>query len=108
MNQGTTTSPRCYLFALVDGGGTVPPELGAVRRLVERGHDVTVLAEDSIIEDVRATGATLRPWVQAPNRPSRLPQHDRRWLRMRCMRRPTSPSLRPRRTRRCCGTRASS
>ncbi len=27
-----------YLFALVDGGGTVPPELGVVRRLVERGH----------------------------------------------------------------------
>src|SRR3712207_8410129 len=25
---------RRYLFALVDGGGTVPPELGLVRRLV--------------------------------------------------------------------------
>jgi MGT family glycosyltransferase len=71
-----TVSPRTYLFALVDGGGTVPPELGAVRRLVERGHDVTVVGEDSIVEDVRASGATFRPWVQAPNRPSRLPEHD--------------------------------
>jgi hypothetical protein len=55
-----TVSPRTYLFALVDGGGTVPPALGAVRRLVERGHAVAVLGEDSIVEDVRATDATFR------------------------------------------------
>lgn len=67
---------RSYLFALVDGGGTVPPELGTVRRLVERGHRVTVLAEDSMLHDVRATGATFRPWVEAPNRPDRSPEHD--------------------------------
>ena len=65
-----------YLFALVDGGGTVPPELAAARRLVERGHVVTVLAEDSMAPDVRATGATYRPWVEAPNRPDRRPEHD--------------------------------
>ena len=65
-----------YLFALVDGGGTVPPELAAARRLVERGHVVTVLAEDSMEPDVRATGATFRPWVEAPNRPDRRPEHD--------------------------------
>ena len=65
-----------YLFALVDGGGTVPPELGVVRRLVERGHRVTVLAEDSMADDVRATGATLRPWTSAPNRPDRKPEND--------------------------------
>jgi hypothetical protein len=33
---------RRYLFALVGGCGTVPPELGAARRLVERGHCVEV------------------------------------------------------------------
>ncbi|MET0458499.1 MAG: glycosyltransferase [Ilumatobacteraceae bacterium] len=65
-----------YLFALVDGGGTVPPELAAARRLVERGHLVTVLAEDSMEPDVRATGAEFRPWVEAPNRPDRRPEHD--------------------------------
>ncbi len=67
----TTTHPSRYLVALVDGGGTVPPELGAVRALVARGHDVTVLAEDSTEADVRATGATFRPWVQGLNRPDR-------------------------------------
>jgi MGT family glycosyltransferase len=67
---------RRYLFALVDGGGNVPPELSAARQLVERGHDVTVLAEHSVADEVRATGATFRPWVHAPNRPDRRPEHD--------------------------------
>jgi MGT family glycosyltransferase len=71
-----TNPTRTYLFTLVDGGGTVPPELGVVRRLVERGHDVTVLAEDSMRDDVRVTGATFRPWTTAPNRPSRRPEDD--------------------------------
>ena len=70
------TTPRTYLFTLVDGGGTVPPELGTVRRLVERGHRVTVLAEDSMRAEVDATGATFRPWATAPNRPDRTAEHD--------------------------------
>ena len=70
------TTRRTYLFALVDGGGTVPPELGTVRRLVERGHRVTVLAEDSMRDDVLASGGTYRPWTEAPNRPDRRAEHD--------------------------------
>ncbi|MFD7845703.1 glycosyltransferase [Nocardia sp. NPDC059764] len=50
-----------YLIALTGSGGTVPPELGVVRRLVRRGHRVTVLAEESLAEAVAATGARLRP-----------------------------------------------
>src|SRR5262245_26176523 len=69
-------TPHRYLFAVVDGGGNVPPELSAARRLVERGHAVTVLAEDSVASDVRATGAELRRWAHAPNRPDRTPEHD--------------------------------
>ena len=65
-----------YLAALVDGGGTVPPELGVVRRLVERGHRVTVLAENSMAAEVAHTGAQFVPWEQAPNRPSRRPEDD--------------------------------
>ena len=67
---------RRYLMAIVDGGGNVPPELHVARRLVERGHQVTVLAEDSIADDVRATGAVIRRWTRAPNRPDRRPEHD--------------------------------
>ena len=69
-------SPHNYLFALVDGGGNVPPELSAARRLVDRGHAVTVLAEDSIARDVRSAGAVLRRWERAPNRPDRKPAND--------------------------------
>ncbi|WP_458688356.1 glycosyltransferase [Nocardia tengchongensis] len=50
-----------YLVALTGSGGTVPPELGVVRRLVRRGHRVTVLAEESLAEAVAATGARLHP-----------------------------------------------
>jgi MGT family glycosyltransferase len=64
-----------YLFALIDGGGTVPPELGAVRRLVDRGHRVEVLAEDSMREEIAGAGATFRPWT-AMNRPDRRPEND--------------------------------
>jgi MGT family glycosyltransferase len=66
-----------YLFALVDGGGTVPPELGAVRRLVDRGHHVTVLAEDSMADEVRLTGARFERWQSAPNRRTRKHEDDR-------------------------------
>ena len=75
MNEATAHR-RTYLFALVDGGGTVPPEVGAARRLAARGHHVIVLADESMKDDVEASGATFVPWVQAPNRASRRPEDD--------------------------------
>lgn len=65
-----------YLFALVDAGGTVPPELGAVRRLIERSHRVDVLAEESMREEVSAIGAAFSSWTGARNRPDRRPEND--------------------------------
>jgi MGT family glycosyltransferase len=67
--------PR-YLFALVDGGGNVPPELHAARRLIERRHSVTVIADDSTASEVASTGAVFVRWGRAPNRPNRRPEHD--------------------------------
>ena len=73
----TSTRPvRRYLFTLVDGGGTVPPELGTVQRLVERGHDVTVIVEESMLDEARQTGAAVRTWRSAPNRATRQPDDD--------------------------------
>lgn len=65
-----------YLCALFDGGGTVPVELGVVRRLVRRGHQVTVLGEDTMAEEVAPLGARFRRWQTAPNRASRRPEDD--------------------------------
>jgi MGT family glycosyltransferase len=67
---------RRYLFALVDGGGNVPPELSAARQLLARGHTVTVIAEDSVMADVLATGAEMIRWLHAPNRKDRRPEND--------------------------------
>ena len=52
-----------YLFALTDGGGTVPPEIGVARRLVERGHSVSVFADPSMSHQVAVAGASFTPWT---------------------------------------------
>lgn len=52
---------RAYLFVLTDAGGTVPPEIGVARRLVDRGHRVVVLADDPLEPAVLAAGASFRP-----------------------------------------------
>ena len=64
LTQGT--QPRRYLFALIDAGGTVPPELGVARRLVDRGHNVTVLADEALADQIRRTGAAHLPRTTAP------------------------------------------
>src|SRR4051794_13887510 len=73
----TSRPPHRYLFALIDGGGTVPAELGVVRRVVDRGHHVLVLAEDPMQAEVGARGAESRRWVPAPTRATRLEHDDR-------------------------------
>lgn len=55
---------RNYLFALTDAGGTVPPEVGVVRRIVDRGHRVTVLADTSMASQVERAGAEVREWTR--------------------------------------------
>ena len=56
---------RTYLFTLTDAGGTVPPEVGVVRRVVERGHRVTVLADATMAPEVERAGAALRTWSRS-------------------------------------------
>jgi MGT family glycosyltransferase len=58
------------LAAVWDGGGTVPVEMGVVRRLVDRGHDVRVLADPTLERAVAATGARFLAWDRAPARRS--------------------------------------
>jgi hypothetical protein len=56
--------------------GTVPPEPSVARRLVERGHRVEVLGEDSMRDEVLVVGGSFRPWERGINRPDRTPEHD--------------------------------
>src|SRR4051794_8162925 len=58
------------LQSLYDAGGGVPPQLAVTRRLVERGHEVTVLAHETLRARVEQRGASLVP-LRAT-----LPGHD--------------------------------
>src|SRR3954447_4061974 len=60
------------LQSLYDGGGGGPPQLAITRRLVERGHQVRVLAHEPLRERVESRGAQFTPFV------STLPGHDMR------------------------------
>ena len=60
-----------FLFVMWEGGGNVPMQLGLARKLVARGHEVRVLSEPSIEEDVRATGAVFASFTNAPHRSDR-------------------------------------
>jgi MGT family glycosyltransferase len=62
------TTSKSYLFAIIDGGGTVPADTSVIRAMVERGHDVRVLADRVLAPDVQATGADHIPWTRAPQR----------------------------------------
>ena len=65
-----------YLFALWEGGGTLPPELGVASRLIERGHEVLVIADPTVEDDAQAAGCTFTPWSAAPSRTSLDPDQD--------------------------------
>ncbi len=65
-----------FLFALWDGGGTAPPELAVASRLIARGHDVVVLGDPSLSDDVAAAGARFVPWRAAPHRTTRTKESE--------------------------------
>jgi hypothetical protein len=63
-----------FLLATWEGGGVVPPEMGVVRRLRARGHEVRVLA-DPAVERPRAVPAVSRRGF-APLKRSLAPDED--------------------------------
>jgi MGT family glycosyltransferase len=68
------TTPKRYLFAIIDGGGTVPADTSVIRAMVDRGHDVRVLADHVLAPDIETTGAEHVPWERAPQRENLDPQ----------------------------------
>ncbi len=68
--------PKRFLFVIGEGGGNVPPQLGLARQLVSRGHEVRVLTEPCVKEDVRATGASYACFTKAPYRTDRSREKD--------------------------------
>lgn len=67
---------RHFLFAMWEGGGNVPPLLGAARAVIARGHHVTVLGDPTIREEAENAGCRFAPWRSAPHRRTLSPEED--------------------------------
>jgi MGT family glycosyltransferase len=65
-----------YLFALLDGGGAVPPALSVAGALARSGHDVRVLGDPVLRLEVEAVGARHIDWTTAPRRHDRSKDAD--------------------------------
>ena len=57
-----------FLMTTWDGAGTTPPLMSVARALVQRGHDVRVLADTVLRPDIEAAGAEYVSWTRAPQR----------------------------------------
>ena len=55
------------LFAIVDGGGNIPPQLAVARALRARGVEVRVLGHRGIRERVEAAGFAFEPFTEGQN-----------------------------------------
>lgn len=58
------------------GGGTTPPLMSVARALVAAGHDLRILADPCLRDEVEATGATFVSWTEAPHRYEGGPDGD--------------------------------
>jgi MGT family glycosyltransferase len=65
---------RQFLLAVIDAGSTVPPALSLAAELVQRGHQVRVLADPTVESSARSAGCTFAPWHEAPHFNSRSEQ----------------------------------
>lgn len=74
MNATDARSNLRILAVCWEGGGNVPPTLAAVRALAGRGHDVRLIADDTMRVEAIEAGARFLPWKRAPNRPDRSPE----------------------------------
>ncbi|CAB3783586.1 4'-demethylrebeccamycin synthase [Paraburkholderia caffeinitolerans] len=72
MIKTTNAGPHLRILAVCwEGGGNVPPTLAAVRALAARGHEVRLIADDTMSAEAIEAGARFLPWKRAPNRPDR-------------------------------------
>jgi MGT family glycosyltransferase len=74
MNASGGRPPARFLLAVIDAGGTVPPALSLAAELVQRGHQVRVLADPTIEKSARSAGCAFSPWDEAPHFSSRAEQ----------------------------------
>ncbi|OYX37590.1 MAG: hypothetical protein B7Y91_01430, partial [Rhodobacterales bacterium 32-64-14] len=69
-------SPRKFLIATWEGGGSVGPKLTVARKLMDAGHDVRVMSDECNRLESEAIGARFIPWTRAPSRADRNRESD--------------------------------
>lgn len=74
MMDPKTATPLNILVTGWEGGGNVPPVIEAIRALVERGHKVKLIGDNSMAAEATRAGARHIPWLRAPNRSNRSPE----------------------------------
>jgi MGT family glycosyltransferase len=57
--------PGRFLFVTFDGGGNMTPTLAIIRRLVQRGHQVTLLGSRALAARVIDTGGSFRAFERS-------------------------------------------
>ena len=67
---------RHFLFAMWEGGGNVSAMLGLARRLIARGHRVSVLGDPTIADEATRGGCGFMSWRRAPHRKTLRPEDD--------------------------------
>jgi MGT family glycosyltransferase len=60
-----------FLMTTWDGAGATPPLMSVARALIARGHEVRVLADPVLRDEVEAAGAEHIDWNRAPHRKTR-------------------------------------
>ena len=60
--------PKTFLFVLWEGGGNIPPMLGLAKRMIARGHKVTVISDPCNEPEALAAGCDFFPYTTAPHR----------------------------------------
>ena len=60
--------PKTFLFVLWEGGGNIPPMLGLAKRMIARGHKVTVISDPCNEPEALASGCGFFPYTTAPHR----------------------------------------
>lgn len=68
-----------FLFLTIDGGGNIPPVLGLAKRLLEKGHNVTVLTEPCLESPVKSLGLNHMSFKEYFTRENRKEDICRDW-----------------------------
>lgn len=68
-----------FLFLTIDGGGNIPPVLGLAKRLLQKGHNVTVLTEPCLESPVKSLGLNYISFKEYFTRENRKEDICRDW-----------------------------